>query len=76
MRFLSGASSSLSRSSVSRQRLDSWSVMSVFEIFVCSTGNLNLIAFGTLENLMNIASSTGFRFFRCFSVWRLWLTCV
>ena len=51
MRFLSGTSSSLSRSSVSRQRLDSGSVMSVFEIFVCSTGNLNLIAFGTLEEI-------------------------
>ena len=37
MRFLSGAPSSLTRSSVSRQRLDSGSVMSVFEIFVCST---------------------------------------
>ena len=44
MRFLSGTSSSLSRSSVSRQRLDSGTAMSVFEIFVCSTGNLNLIA--------------------------------
>ena len=28
--------------------------MSVFEIIVYSTGNLNLIALGTLENLMNI----------------------
>ena len=34
MRFLSGTSSSLSRSSVSRQWLDSGTAMSVFEIFV------------------------------------------
>ena len=44
MRFLSGTSSSLSRSSVSRQRLDSGSARSVFEIFDCLTGNLSLIA--------------------------------
>ena len=55
MRFLSGASSSLSQSSVSRQRLDSGRAMSVFEIFVCSTGILNLIAFGTLEEILSSA---------------------
>ena len=47
-----------------------------FSIFVCSTGNLFLVAFRTLLNLMHIPSSTGFRFFRYLSVWRLWLTYV